>query len=68
MALSVEVNPGTALIICRDKNGLLISTGSLKPYQTNAAQNLIVSERPPILYAMPARRSLIGRRSDAAAV
>ena len=23
-------------------------------------QNLIVSERPPILYAMPARKSLIG--------
>ena len=65
MALSVEANSGLALIICRDKNGLLIS---LKPYQTNTAQNLIVSERPPILYAMPARRSLIGRRSDAAAV
>ena len=42
--------------------------GKLEAYQTNAAQNLIVSERPPILYAMPVRRSLIGRRSDAAAV
>ena len=27
MALSVEANPGMSLIICRDKNGLLISTG-----------------------------------------
>jgi hypothetical protein len=32
------------------------------------AQNLIVPEGPPNLHAMPARKSLIGRRSAAAVV
>ena len=40
--------------------------GKLEAVPDKCGSNLIVSERPPILYAMPARRSLIGRRSDAA--
>ena len=37
-------------------------------FWTSTVQNLMVSERPPNLYAMPARKSLIGKRFDGAAV
>ena len=65
---SGEANPSTALTICRDKAACSSQREPRSRTKPMRPQNLTVSERPPILYAMPARKSLIGRRSDTAAV